>query len=469
MMLVNAVAPLGLLLVTPYSSSFSDTCLSRYYHGTHGQQNVFITSDETCISEAASHLTEGAVVPLKENVGQLVWLQKQAVDDAIDPPTFVDDFNMFFSRLSSPAAAPSDGDQVVFAGKRDAKLLHRTMTSAVVSVDSETALTLDQHLPRFWKASPLPSEPVPFIPVPPKAIDRVKTILDSIKFDPVVASVVNNISVAQLRADVRYLTGESPTSEIVSRHSFSKGVLVAADWLKANFESHGASCTLKPFLSGFAPNVVCTYKGTENTTDTVLISAHYDSRGSFGSVRAPGGDDDGSGTVALLGIARVIARKGVKFRKNIQLVAFAGEEQGLYGSRYYAKELHEKGANLTLMIQADMLAYHAAGEPAQLGLPDIIGTTEVTQLVANLSAIYSPELKVGFTPACCSDHQSFHQYGFPATQVFERAGPIADPMYHNSGDLSDRDGYDFEQIKSIAKIQFATLLHSAGFELPSQE
>ena len=60
----------------------------------------------------------------------------------------------------------------------------------------------------------------------------------------------------QLRADVRYLTGESPQSEIVSRHSFSKGVLIAADWLKANFEAHGASCTLKPFLTGFAPNVV---------------------------------------------------------------------------------------------------------------------------------------------------------------------------------------------------------------------
>jgi hypothetical protein len=53
-----------------------------------------------------------------------------------------------------------------------------------------------------------------------------------------------------------------------------------------------------------------------------------------------------------------------------------------------------------------------------------IGTTEVTQLVANLSAIYSPELSVGFTAACCSDHQSFHEQGFPATQVFERAGPV---------------------------------------------
>ncbi|KAI0744832.1 Zn-dependent exopeptidase [Earliella scabrosa] len=468
MLLINTVAPLGLLLATPYGQDFSNSCLSQAYYGTHGQHNVFITKDEACIAESANYMNNGAVVALTEGVQQLVWLQQQAVDNEIKPPTFVDEFNMFFSRLSSPAA-PSEGEQVVFGGRKSAQLLYRTTTSALVSVDSETALTLDQHLPRFWKASPLPPAPVPFIPVPSKAVDRVKGILDNLKFDPEVAAIVNNISVPQLRADVRYLTGEHPMSEIISRHSFSKGVLIAADWLKATFEAHGASCTLKPFLSGFAPNVICTYEGSENTTDTVLISAHYDSRGSFGSVRAPGGDDDGSGTTALLGIARVIARKGIKFRKNVQLCAFAGEEQGLYGSRYYAQELYEKGANLTLMVQADMLAYHKPGEPAQLGLPDIIGTPEVTQLVSNLSAIYSPELKVGFTPACCSDHQSFHQMGFPATQVFERAGPIVDPMYHNSGDLSDRDGYDFEQIKSIAKIQFATLLHAAGFDLPSYD
>lgn len=118
------------------------------------------------------------------------------------------------------------------------------------------------------------------------------------------------------------------------------------------------------------------------------------------------------------------------------------------------------------MIQADMLAYHVKGEPPQIGLPDIIGTPEVAQLIANVSALYSPELKVGYTSACCSDHQPFHEQGFPASQLFERAGPIADPMYHNSGDLSERDGYDLDQVKSIAKVQFATLLHTAGFDLP---
>jgi Zn-dependent M28 family amino/carboxypeptidase len=79
------------------------------------------------------------------------------------------------------------------------------------------------------------------------------------------------------------------------------------------------------------------YPSIEDTTETVLISAHYDSRGSFGSVRAPGGNDDGSGIAGLLAIARTIKRLGIRFRSNVELVAFAGEEQGLFGSKHYAR------------------------------------------------------------------------------------------------------------------------------------
>jgi Zn-dependent M28 family amino/carboxypeptidase len=136
-------------------------------------------------------------------------------------------------------------------------------------------------------------------------------------------------------------------------------------------------------------HVYSRYPSTEDTTETVLLSAHYDSRGSFGSVRAPGGNDDGSGTVGLLAIARTIKRLGIKFRSNVELVVFAGEEQGLLGSRHYARtsvvlrvfrivtlynfsieEMREADRNLTLMIQADMIAYHEPGEPQQLGLPE---------------------------------------------------------------------------------------------------
>ncbi|KAI5988668.1 hypothetical protein EDC04DRAFT_2992499 [Pisolithus marmoratus] len=112
----------------------------------------------------------------------------------------------------------------------------------------------------------------------------------------------------------------------------------------------------------------------------------------------------------------------------------------------------------------------------------IIGTPEVTQLVANISAIYSPELTVGFTVVCCSDHQSFHEQGYPATHLFERAGPSEiNPhqsivrVNYDYGAFScrsyvpqqcDRPGYDLNQVRSICKVQFATLLHAAGFDLP---
>jgi hypothetical protein len=72
--------------------------------------------------------------------------------------------------------------------------------------------------------------------------------------------------------------------------------------------------------------------------------------------------------------------------------------------------------------------------------------------------MYAPELVVGTTAACCSDHQSFLGLGFPSTQVFERNGWIADPMYHNSGDESAREGYDFEQVRSIGKVTMAALM-----------
>jgi len=118
-----------------------------------------------------------------------------------------------------------------------------------------------------------------------------------------------------------------------------------------------------------------------------------------------------------------------------------------------------------LMVQADMLAYHSPGEPLQLGFPDLIGSPEAAYLLSNVSKIYSPELTVGITPACCSDHQSFHRQGYPATQVYERAGPIIDPMYHNSGDLSDRRGYDLQQVRAITKVTLGALLEFAGFVL----
>lgn len=57
-------------------------------------------------------------------------------------------------------------------------------------------------------------------------------------------------------SDIRFLTGEDGASGIVSRHSFAKGSRVAAKWIQARIENTGATCELRDFLTGFAPNVI---------------------------------------------------------------------------------------------------------------------------------------------------------------------------------------------------------------------
>ncbi|KAJ6515525.1 Zn-dependent exopeptidase [Mycena sanguinolenta] len=463
----------ALLLVVPFAPSLFDSCLRSTYYGNYndGQTtNSIFMPDVACLDSWSSQTLapSASIAVAKHDIQQLVWVEQEAVDPSLMAATssFQSEFDSFLQRLTTPQRARFGREQEVLAApEMEYELLYRTPTAALLSVPDSTARTIDTLLPRFWKSALVSTTPVEFVPVPAEALKTVKEVLSKLKFNPEIAGIVESISVPQMINDIRFLTGEDGVSGIMSRHSFAEGAVVAAHWLKDRFEDTGAKCELQPFLVGIAPNVICAYPSVVNTTATVLFSAHYDSRGSFGSTRAPGGDDDGSGTIALLAVARTIARKGVKFHSNVQLAAFAGEEQGLLGSRAYASKMRDLDANITVMVQSDMLAYHVPGEPPQLGLPDTIGTPEVTQLVANVSAIYSPELRVGFTSACCSDHQSFHQQGFPASQLFERAGPIADPMYHNSGDLSDREGYDFDQVKSIAKVQLATLLHSAGYEL----
>ncbi|KAH7097785.1 hypothetical protein BKA62DRAFT_715545 [Auriculariales sp. MPI-PUGE-AT-0066] len=279
-------------------------------------------------------------------------------------------------------------------------------------------------------------------------------------FHAEVARVVSSVKSSSIQADLTWLTGEAQESPIWTRHSFSDGALVAADWLLQTFEREGgASCHLWHYGQGWAPNVVCDFSpahGTAEDAPMYILGAHYDSRGSFGQTRAPGGDDDASGVSQMLAIARGLHANGVKLQSRFRIVAFAGEEQGLVGSAAYAAKLRKESTPVALMIQADMLGYHVPGEPAQLGLPAVYHTPIASHLVGM-------SLLVGITRACCSDTQSFLENGFIATEMFERAGPIADPMYHSSGDLINRIGYDVEQIRSIAKVTFATILHAAGF------
>jgi hypothetical protein len=243
------------------------------------------------------------------------------------------------------------------------------------------------------------------------------------------------------------LTGVNPQG-IDSRNSAHPDALKAAAYISELCKDAGADVEEMSFRPSWAPNVLCTFTGTEQPDKFVVVGAHFDSRGrqrESTTERAPGANDDGSGTAALLAIAHAIKEEGAQFKQSIILGFWSGEEQGLVGSKAYAQRCKQDGVDIVAMLQADMIAYRVPTEGIQCAFPTSIQDQILTDLCMALMEEYTPSVETCYTPACCSDHQSFIEQGYSATQFFERCGSIADPMYHNPGDLVDRTGFDLEE------------------------
>jgi hypothetical protein len=111
-------------------------------------------------------------------------------------------------------------------------------------------------------------------------------------------------------------------------------------------------------------NVVATLQGTDPTaSDRVyVVGAHYDDRVTdvldFTS-DAPGADRDGSGVAAMLELARVMAQHPAK--ATIVFAAFDGEEQGLFGSAYFAQQAAASGENIQGVLNMDTIGSPVGG------------------------------------------------------------------------------------------------------------
>jgi hypothetical protein len=312
-----ASSPLLWTALTPSLFTNSATsCLAEHYHGLFGGNGLFRPT-EACFGQATGHISSGHVAELANRSNSvLVWVEEEAVDDSVrgNDASFTSELDAFLRDLKAAALASGSAsgqvrmDQTSSATVVDLEdsVLIRQEKMALIHLPLAASEDLMLAPPRLWRVSIVDDAPQAFVPVPTESVARVRKIVHELSYDPVVSALVGGLSVPQMRKDIAYLTGEDEGSNITSRHSFAVGSRDAAAWLKRQFEALGATCELKPFLLGFAPNVICKYAATRPTNETVLLSAHYDSRGSFGSLRAPGGDDDGSGTTSLLAIARQV-------------------------------------------------------------------------------------------------------------------------------------------------------------------
>jgi len=256
--------------------------------------------------------------------------------------------------------------------------------------------------------------------------------------EPHVAELVSRITSGNIKAIIDHLASYN------SRNSYSPDTPIAANWIRDFMTDKGCqNVRLIPFRTGFAPNVVCEIAGTDPTAHPVVVGAHYDSRGPAGNSptqRAPGADDNGSGSASILDILAIardlITEEGFSFGAKIIFALFAGEEQGLVGSAALAASYVTAGQELTAMVNLDMIGFPDRLNPQTIYWMSGSTTNGLTDLAFDLTKTYLGESTVlARTTACCSDQQSFYSRGYPAASIFESRTASNNPNYHQSSDL----------------------------------
>jgi len=319
MLLPVAPALLNLLVVTANLDEFGklvhQSCLADRYYGTHGDQSPFTLDPDFHCDPSELNLRlgrESSLIPVHPH-HELLFVKKMEIEGAItDEDTLLGGLERLAAHTTGEAPATLGTQWPLIADAPMYTIPYYTESSAILTISPHLLPHIDKALPLSYKAYAIPRIPVPFRRVPEEARERIRRWTDSVEYDGTIAWIVEGLSVSQLRNDVRYLTGEDPDSPILSRSSFSEGARLAAEWILEQIEETGAECELKLFLVGFAPNVVwcatssCSdvtaqgrlpsvskYRPLDESAGTIILSSHYDSRGSLGNSRAPGGDDNG--------------------------------------------------------------------------------------------------------------------------------------------------------------------------------
>lgn len=198
-------------------------------------------------------------------------------------------------------------------------------------------------------------------------------------------------------------------------------------------------------------NVVGYLPGQTDTT--IIIGAHYDHLGYGGPTsryRGPeklihnGADDNGSGSAALLELARYFKSRQDRQKYSILFAAFSGEEAGLLGSSNYARNMTIDSSKVRMMINMDMIGrlHDQDSGLAVLGT----GTCEAFGTYFD-SVTYDNVNLVSKEPGTGpSDHTAFYNRGIPVLYFF--TGAHND--YHKPED--DAEKIDADGIKMVAGI-----------------
>jgi hypothetical protein len=276
--------------------------------------------------------------------------------------------------------------------------------------------------------------------------------------DPLVREMVREVSAAT------YVPIWQSLDDFETREVSQPNNLAASQWMLETLQSYWLSAAFHYYQqNGEKRNVIATLPGSVDPTKVVYICGHFDTITSTPAACAPGADDNGSGTAAVLETARVLSQ--YSFAYTIKFACFNGEEQGMCGSTAYVAEMAAAGEKIIAVYNCDMIGFRGTDPaPADLVIYANTASQSVAAVLANAATTYVPgqiEPVVVVQPLAVSDHASFWNHNYSAVCSIEDEvwGNDFSPWYHTCDDRIEQ--YPRDYAVSCARANLAAVALTA--------
>lgn len=325
--------------------------------------------------------------------------------------------------------------------------------------------------------------------------------------DPAIAAAIAKVSAERLKATDTRLVAFGTRNTFSEKSGDKRGVFAARSWIADQFReiakaSHGRMTVAYDSYVQKADgkriardveisSVVATLKGDEPGGRTYVMSSHYDSRNSDNAdstLDAPGADDNGSGTSAVLEAARVMA--DLPTHATVIFATYDSEEQGLFGSAHHAATLKEAGVDVQGDLNNDIVgasvgdqgeknpgtvrifseAIAVGSDPAKvnaIGNENDSPSRELARYAQEIGDRYQTDFRGELVFRADrflrgGDHESFNAAGFPAIRFTEPVETFAHQHQtvrtENSVEYGDLQKFmDFDYLARVTRYNVSVL------------
>ena len=273
----------------------------------------------------------------------------------------------------------------------------------------------------------------------------------------------------------------------------TREALVAAQWLKAQWESLGENrpdvevnfyhhdfdkrpqhrssvLSRDPRMAFSMPSLILTVRGRELPGEIIVLGGHADSivytfygpRPRISPYnRAPGADDNASGIATLTEVLRVLMLHNYRPKRTVMMMAYSAEEMGSWGSGDIAQEFRQEKKKVIGMLNLDMTNFQGSPDLDIVIMSDRKFTDpEQNAFLSRLIDTYLPgaSWEYGICGYSCSDHASWAQQGFRASWPYEARFDESNEDIHTPLDTFEKFGGHADHSVDFAKLALAYLV-----------